>query len=190
MREVILRLAPSMPCSLTATDMSQEPVTLELLSTCRLSHYTLSAVQDPVQQNQTLEFDVTVQNVSTSSQSVTLDWTVPQYTSFGGLQAGTAQSHNFGTLTSGQSITYVILLTVLPIASAPDGANITLDMFDLPRGASVSRTVAVNPHTLATPTPTPTPGTPTPTPRRLREARLAGWRTFRPACASRRTIMS
>ena len=66
---------------------------------------------------------------------------MPQYTNFGGLQAGTAQSRNFGTLTSGQSITYQIRLTVLSTAAVPEGASITLNLFDLVRGASISRTV-------------------------------------------------
>ena len=68
-----------------------------------LFQYIVTAVQDPAIPGQTLEFDVTVHNLSTSSQAVRLDWTVPQYTSFGGIRPGSARSNDFGTLASGQS---------------------------------------------------------------------------------------
>ncbi len=97
---------------------------------------------------------------------MTLVWTVPAYTSESGVGGAGAQgSHNFGSIPKGQSRQFQILLNVFGTTVVPDGANISLQMFDLERAASVWRTVAVNPH--ASGTPTPTPGgsvTPTPTP--------------------------
>ncbi len=108
--------------------------------------YVLTAVQNPAQQGQTLEFDITVHNLTTASQSAMLDWTVPQYTSFGssGCQAaGCPKTTDFGTLAAGQSMTQQLRLRVADIAAVADGANIILELFDLPRAASVSRTVVI-----------------------------------------------
>ena len=40
--------------------------------------YLLTTQYDPAIPDQTIEFDVTVHNLATSSQPVTLDWVVPQ----------------------------------------------------------------------------------------------------------------
>jgi hypothetical protein len=125
--------------------------------------YTVTAVPDPVKPGQPLEFDITVHNLTTSSQSVRLDWSVPQYLQNGAIGEGDAQLHDFGTLTAGQSVTFQWDIDVLDANSVPEGASITLHVFDLARGASVSRTVVVQSAPSPTPTPTVTP-TPTPTP--------------------------
>ena len=109
-----------------------------------LFEYTVTAVQDPVQPGRTLEFNVRVRNLTTSSQAVTLNWSVPQFTKDGCcFAAGEARSHNFGTLTAGQAITYQWRVDVLGAAAVPEGGSITLNLFDLPRGAAVSRTVVI-----------------------------------------------
>ena len=106
--------------------------------------YGVTASPDPVAPGQTLEYDVTVTNVTAVSQSVVLDFTVPEYTTYGGLGAGNAAGYNFGSVSPGASRTAQLLFVVVHTGSIPpDGTSITLDTVDLPRGASVSRTVVV-----------------------------------------------
>jgi hypothetical protein len=106
--------------------------------------YIVTAVYDPVQPLQVLEYDVTVHNLSTASQSLNLVWTVPFYTTEAGVGGGGAQgSHNFGPIPMGQSITYRLFFNVLADTAAPDGGNINLAIFDLDRAASVSRSVVI-----------------------------------------------
>ncbi len=119
--------------------------------------YTLTKQYDPATPDQTIEFDVTVHNLTTSSQPVALGWTVPQYTTFGSSgcsAAGCPKTTDFGTLTAGQSMTQQLRLRVADIAAVADGANIILELFDLSRAASISRSVVVR----ATP-PSPCSGT-------------------------------
>jgi uncharacterized repeat protein (TIGR01451 family) len=106
--------------------------------------YGITASPDPVAPGQTLEYDVTVTNVTAVSQSVVLDFTVPEYTTYGGLGAGNAAGYNFGSVSPGASRTAQLPFVVVHTGSIPpDGTSITLDTVDLPRGASVSRTVVV-----------------------------------------------
>ncbi|HMJ06529.1 MAG TPA: hypothetical protein VK474_09770, partial [Chthoniobacterales bacterium] len=106
--------------------------------------YVLTTPTDPAQPGQVLEFDLTVHNLTTTSQPVRVDFSVPQYTRFACCTgAGSGLNHDFGTLTAGQSITYQIYLNVLGTDSVPDGATITLMVNDLARAASVSRSVVV-----------------------------------------------
>ena len=106
--------------------------------------YGITASPDPVARGQTLEYDVTVTNVTAVSQSVVLNFTVPEYTTYGGLGAGNAAGYNFGYIPAGQSRTAQLLFVVVHTGSIPpDGTSITLDTVDLARGASVSRTVVV-----------------------------------------------
>ncbi len=108
--------------------------------------YTLTTQYDPATPDQTIEFDVTVHNLTTSSQPVALGWTVPQYTTFGSSgcsAAGCPKTTDFGTLTAGQSMTQQLRLRVADIAAVADGANIILELFDLSRAASISRSVVV-----------------------------------------------
>ena len=107
--------------------------------------YVLTAPVDPVKPGEVAEFDVTVRNLTTSNQPVTLFFTVPQFTRYGGLSAGTRVSVNFGTVLPGASQTRVVLLTVLNGDQAPsDDKPITLTLDDEARGVlGIERTVTV-----------------------------------------------
>ena len=50
--------------------------------------YVVTAPTDPVKPGQVLEFDVTVRNLSASSQTVTVNFTVPEFTTYSGSPAG------------------------------------------------------------------------------------------------------
>jgi len=106
--------------------------------------YTLTAVPDPASPGHVLEYDATVTNLTAGTQSVRLDFTVPEYTTYGGLGAGTARAYDFGTVAPGASETARLLFNVLASGpTPPHGASITLYPLDVARGASVSRTVVV-----------------------------------------------
>jgi uncharacterized repeat protein (TIGR01451 family) len=110
-----------------------------------LFQYTLTGTPDPVAPGQILEFDATVHNLTAGTQSVRLDFTVPQYTTYGGLVGGDATFFDFGTVAAGGSETAQLLFTVVGSGEVPpDGTSITLDTIDLARGASISRTVVVD----------------------------------------------
>ena len=106
--------------------------------------YSLTATPDPVAPGHVLEYDVTVTNLTAGTQSVRLDFTVPEYTTYGGAVAGTARAYDFGTVAPGASETARLLFNVLASGpTPPHGASITLYPLDVARGASVSRTVVV-----------------------------------------------
>jgi hypothetical protein len=110
-----------------------------------LFQYTLTATPDPVAPGQVLEYDATVTNLTATTQSVRLDFTVPEFTTFGGLVGGDASFFDFGTVVAGGSETAQLFFTVVGTGEIPpDGTSITLDTIDLARGASVSRTVVVD----------------------------------------------
>ena len=66
-----------------------------------LFSYVLTATPDPVAPGHVLEFDATVTNLTAGSQSVVLNFTVPEYTTYGALGAGNAASYNFGYIPAG-----------------------------------------------------------------------------------------
>jgi hypothetical protein len=106
--------------------------------------YRLTATPDPVAPGHVLEYDATVTNLTAGDQFVTLDFTVPEFTTYGGLGAGTPRSYSFGSVAPGASETAKLFFNVLASGpTPPDGASITLYPLDLARGASVSRTVVV-----------------------------------------------
>jgi hypothetical protein len=106
--------------------------------------YTLTAVPDPASPGHVLEYDATVTNLTAGTQSVRLDFTVPEYTTYGGAGAGTYRTYDFGTVAPGASETAKLLFTVLASGpTPPHGASITLYPLDVARGASISRTVVV-----------------------------------------------
>ena len=106
--------------------------------------YVLTAPTDPVKPGQVLEFDVTVRNLSASSQYVDLFFTVPEFTTYGGSPAGTLKSYNFGYVAAGTSQTAKLLFVVSGANLAPpDGTTIDLTLTDSARAASVSRSVVV-----------------------------------------------
>ena len=106
--------------------------------------YTVTAVQDAIRPSQVLEYDVTVHNLSGSSQPVKLDWSVPEHTLYNCCSTqGSAQSHDFGTLAAGATVTWQLRLTVLDTNTVPEGASVTVHLFDLSRAASIARTVVI-----------------------------------------------
>jgi hypothetical protein len=52
--------------------------------------YALTTTVNPVQPRQGIQFTVTVTNLSTATQTVTLNYDAPQFTTSGGSPAGTA----------------------------------------------------------------------------------------------------
>src|SRR5205823_2704780 len=106
--------------------------------------YSLTATPDPVAPGHVLEYDVTVTNLTAATQSVRLDFTVPEYTTYGGAVAGTARAYDFGTVAPGASETAKLLFAVVGSgAIPPNGTSITLNAIDVARGASISRTAVV-----------------------------------------------
>jgi uncharacterized repeat protein (TIGR01451 family) len=107
--------------------------------------YVLTAPVNPVKPGEVVEFDITVHNLTTSSQPVSLKFTVPPFTNYFGNAAGTTWSINFGTVLAGASETLPVYLTVLNGDQAPsDGTKITLNLNDEARGVlGIERTVAV-----------------------------------------------
>src|SRR4051794_10082870 len=65
--------------------------------------YSLTTQNDPVAQGHILEFDATVSNLSAVSQSVRLDFVVPQYTTYGNLHGGDSTYYDFGPIAAGSS---------------------------------------------------------------------------------------
>jgi uncharacterized repeat protein (TIGR01451 family) len=91
-----------------------------------------------------IEFDVTVHNRSNSDRSLTLTGIVPLFTNNGGFTPGDGFGVVFGTVLAGTSQTRIASLTVRNGTLAPpNGATITLNLVDLVRAASVSRSVVV-----------------------------------------------
>ena len=66
-----------------------------------LLSYALTTTANPVQPGQGIEFTVTVTNLSTATQTVTLNYDVPQFTTSGGSPAGTAFSYFMGNIAAG-----------------------------------------------------------------------------------------
>jgi hypothetical protein len=107
--------------------------------------YTITGTPDPVAPGQVLEYGVTVTNLSAVAQVVQVDFAVPEYTTYGSLAGGNASYYYFGSVGAGQSSNTQLLFAVVGSGSIPpDGTSITLDLIDLGRGASVSRTVVVD----------------------------------------------
>src|SRR5205085_1762195 len=107
--------------------------------------YSLTATPDPVAPGHVLEYDVTVTNLTAATQSVSLDFTVPEYTTYGGAVADTARAYDFGTVAPGASETAKLLFSVVGSGTIPpDGTSITLNAIDVARGASISRTAVVD----------------------------------------------
>ena len=91
-----------------------------------------------------IEFDVTVHNRSNSDRSLTLTGIVPLFTDNGGFGPGNAFGVVFGTVLAGTSQTRIASLTVRNgTVAPPNGATITLNLIDLVRAASISRSVVV-----------------------------------------------
>ena len=107
--------------------------------------YTLTTQNDPIKPGHVLEFDAAVRNLSASTQSVTFNFTVPQFTTYGFDGGGTAEGWTFSNVAAGETRTAQLLFQVVNSGSVPpNGTSITLDTVDQGRGASVSETVVVH----------------------------------------------
>ena len=106
--------------------------------------YAISSPTDPIAAGGVAEFDVTVSNLSASSQTVTVNFTVPEFTTYDGSPAGTARGYSFFSVLAGTSETVKLLFTIDGGNTPPPaGATITLDVVDLDRAGSVSQTILV-----------------------------------------------
>jgi hypothetical protein len=95
-----------------------------------------------------------VSNLSASPQTVTVNFTVPEFTTFEGSPAGTARGYSFFTVDNGASETAKLLFTIDGGNTPPPaGATITLDVVDLGRAGSVSQTILVASPVLPPPPP-------------------------------------
>ena len=106
--------------------------------------YTITSPTDPIAAGGVAEFDVTVSNLSASPQTVTVNFTVPEFTTYDGSPAGTARGYSFFSVLAGTSETVKLLFTIDGGNTPPPaGATITLDVVDLDRAGSVSQTILV-----------------------------------------------
>src|SRR5438067_11532152 len=106
--------------------------------------YCLTPTPHPVFPTRRFSDLATVTNLTAGTQSVRLDLTVPEYTTYGGAVAGTARAYDFGTVAPGASETAKLLFAVVGSgAIPPNGTSITLNAIDVARGASISRTAVV-----------------------------------------------
>jgi hypothetical protein len=106
--------------------------------------YALTTTTDPVRPGQVVQFKVTVSNLTTASQYVTVSYKVPNFTAYSSYPAGTALSYTVGYVDAGASQSFNLDFTVLSGAQAPpNGSAITLALSDSARSLSVSRTVTV-----------------------------------------------
>jgi uncharacterized repeat protein (TIGR01451 family) len=105
--------------------------------------YILTAPTDPAQPGHVLEFEATVRNLSGSNQYVRLDFTVPEFTTYGAYQPGSSLFVSANVL-DGASYTFRLLFDVAGGNTAPpDGTTIGLNLIDTDRAGSVSRGVVV-----------------------------------------------
>ena len=106
--------------------------------------YALTTTTDPDKAGQVVQFKVTVSNLTTASQYVTLYYHVPNFTVSGSYPAGTVLGYTVGYVAAGASQSINFDFTVLSGAQAPpNGSLITLLMSDVARSASFSRTATV-----------------------------------------------
>jgi hypothetical protein len=75
--------------------------------------YALTTTADPARPGQVTQFAMTVTNLSTASQYVTLSYHVPQFTSSGGYVAGTALTYVMGYVAVGATEVVTLDFTVL-----------------------------------------------------------------------------
>jgi hypothetical protein len=96
---------------------------------------------------QVVQFKLTITNLTNASQSLSVAYHVPQFTTAtsGGYSAGTVLSYPFGNVAAKASQTATFSFTVLSgTSSPPNGSLLTLVVCDEARGTSVSRTAGVN----------------------------------------------
>ena len=106
--------------------------------------YALTTTANPVQPGQGIEFTVTVTNLSSVAQPVTINYDVPKFTTINGYPAGFGLSYYMGTAAAGATLVVSLDFTVLSgTAAPPDGSLITAVVSDRTHGALVSCTATV-----------------------------------------------
>jgi hypothetical protein len=108
--------------------------------------YALTTTANPVQPGQGIEFTVTVTNLSTVPQYVSLYYDVPQFTADSrvGYAAGTALTYTIGNVAAGATQVVGLDFKVLSGTQAPpDGSLITLVVGDGATGGLVSSSAVV-----------------------------------------------
>jgi Domain of unknown function DUF11 len=113
--------------------------------------YALTTTTDSVAPGKTVQFRVTLTNLTTTSQSVSLSYKIPNFTHYSSYPAGTAFTYNVGTVAAGASESVDFDFMVLSgTQTPPNGSAITLLISDVARGVSVSRTATVRSAPTAT----------------------------------------
>jgi hypothetical protein len=101
----------------------------------------------PAIPGQVIQFKLTVTNLTSASQYLSVAYHVPPFTTAtsGGYPAGTVLTYTFGNVAAKVSQTATFSFTILSgTSSPPNGSLLTLVISDQARGTSVSRTAAVN----------------------------------------------
>ena len=106
--------------------------------------YALTTTVGPVVPGQGIQFTVTVTNLSSASQYVTLSYHVPKFTTTNGYAAGTALSYTMAWVAAGATQVVSLDFKVLSGTQAPpDGSLVSLVVSDQARSASVSCSATV-----------------------------------------------
>lgn len=110
--------------------------------------YVLTALADPVKPGAVAEFVLMVTNHSAVAERVTMQFTVPQYTTFNGYPAGTVEFQTIPTsnayVPAGATQGAIFRLTVLGgNVAPPDGTVITLSLTDNAQAVTIMRSIVV-----------------------------------------------
>jgi uncharacterized repeat protein (TIGR01451 family) len=104
--------------------------------------YMINTPAARVEPGHMARFDATVHNLSGLSQNVYLYFTVPEFTTYRGDAAGTSELVYVVNLPSQASYTFELLFDVVGGNMAPpEGTIMTLNLIDVARAGSVSRTI-------------------------------------------------
>jgi conserved repeat domain len=104
--------------------------------------YMITTPTARVEPGHVARFDATVRNLSGSNQNVILSFTVPEFTTYGGDPPGHIEGVRVDFLPPGASHTFQLLFNVAGGNMAPpEGTIITLNLIDVARAGSVSRTI-------------------------------------------------
>jgi len=103
--------------------------------------YKISSVGTVLRPNGIAEFDFTLHNLSGIQQNVTLNFTVPDFTTHNNSVPGTIKSTGTFFIPAGETQSGMILLNIQQ--APPNGATVTLNLMDTARGASISKTIVI-----------------------------------------------
>jgi uncharacterized repeat protein (TIGR01451 family) len=103
--------------------------------------YTITTPTARVEPGHVARFDATVRNLSGSTQYVRLDFTVPEFTNYGAYPPGSSLAVSTYVV-AGASYNFQLLFDVAGGNMAPpEGTIMTLNLIDVARAGSVSRTI-------------------------------------------------